>query len=703
MTRRNGVRLYFIVALTAFCLALQTYSGLAQEQTTAVTDSTTPEKQGKDTTATDKEKEEKAKAEQSYTIEPVVVTATKTATPLSEVTKSVSVVTNKDMETQQQTSVTQAVDIAPGVMVQNQGGPGQYSTVNIRGASSQYVQFQYNGFPLRDASDTQTSFQYLEGDLFGQSGINRIEVLNGTNSVLYGSSAIGGVVNIIPQRWQDGFSAQLMSEAGSHNTFIENGGFAYGQKDYYINFNPMYITTDGISNGGPNSYWYNNLGFTGGAGIKFGNNMALEVCNITSSSDLALTSVFPSLTAQHQLVVNQASPTDHVEGLFDLTGATFTQQVSSIWDYSIKGAYGSTERKYFEPQENFGATGSSNFDGTTNYIEMQHNIHATDWLTLTGGFDYDGASYDNRVPTIKNYIWDGLYQTTNKDWFGYDLFGLAQMAFFDKSLFINGGLRFNDHEDFQSKVVEEVSAAYIFKKTGTKIHSAFGTGYRTPSLYEIYGGYVSPVTGQVVTVGNPKLIPEESTSYDAGVTQPFLNNKLNIGITWFHIDFDNQIIYDGFTNQYVNANIGKTSGIEAKVEAKPCKYLSLTAAYTNAYSQYQAVNSNEWTRLEYWPINTFSFIGTVYPIDRLSISFKVLWEGDRIVPLFDPSFNEIRWVEPSDTRLDIITTYKLLKNYEHIHDIDIFFKITNLLDTHYTESGYQAPGRWFWGGVKMVF
>ena len=181
------MRLYFIVALTAFCLALQTYSGLAQGQTTAVTDSTTPEKQGKDTTATDKEKEEKAKAEQSYTIEPVVVTATKTATPLSEVTKSVSVVTNKDMETQQQTSIPEALDIVPGVMVQNQGGPGQYSTVNIRGASSQYVQFQYNGFPLRDASDTQTSFQYLEGDLFGQSGINRIEVLNGTNSVLYGS------------------------------------------------------------------------------------------------------------------------------------------------------------------------------------------------------------------------------------------------------------------------------------------------------------------------------------------------------------------------------------------------------------------------------------------------------------------------------------------------------------------------------------
>ncbi len=695
------MRLYLIVVLTACCLAIQTYSCPAQEQTTAATDSVAPEKQGKDTTAMDREEEEKAKAEQQYTIEPVVVTATRTETPLSEVTKSVSVVTNKDMETQQEVSIPEAIDTAPGVMVQNQGGPGQSSYVNIRGVGSKEVQFQYNGFPLRDSADFDSSFQLLDNGLFGQIGINRIEVLNGTNSVLYGSSAIGGVVNIIPQRWQDGFNATVMSEMGSHNTFIENAGFAYGQKDYYINFNPMYITTDGISNGGPNSYWYNNMGFTGGAGIKFGDNMALEVCNISSSSDLALSSVLPSLNARNQLIANQASPTDHVEALFDLTGVTFSQQVSSIWDYSIKGAYGSTERQYFYPSTD--VPGATNYGGATNYVEMQHNIHATDWLTLTGGIDYDGATYSDRQPTYNDlFQWTGLYQSNNKDWFGYDLFGQAQMAFFDKSLFLTGGLRFNDHEDFQSKVVEEVSAAYIFKKTGTKIHSAFGTGYRTPSLYQLYGG-APGLTGQIVSVGNPNLVPETSTSYDVGVTQPFLNDKLNMGITWFHIDYDNQIIFNDLTYQYQNASIGKTEGVEAKMEAKPCKYFSLTAAYTYANSQYKPNSSSDWTRLPDWPMDTFTFIGTVYPTERLSMSLKVLWEDDRIVPLYNPSFNEVLWKEPGDVRVDLITTYKILKNYKHVNDIDVFMKIANLFDEHYTEDGYQMPGRWFYGGVKMAF
>jgi vitamin B12 transporter len=695
------VRLYIIVALTAFCLLSQAHSIFAQDQGTTGTAAAAAaeEKQQKEK----KEKEEKAKGEQQYNVEPVVVTATRTEVPLSEATKDINVVTNKDMQTLQQVSIPEVLDTVPGVQLQNQGGPGQYSNLNIRGAGSQYVQFQYNGFPLRDAIDTQTSFQYLENDLFGQSGINRIEILNGTNSVLYGSSAIGGVINIIPQKWQTGFTGGLMTEMGPHATFVENGGVAYGQDNYFINLNPTYITTNGLSNGGPNSYWYNNFSFNGGAGIKFGNNMSLEVCNLISTSDMALSSITPSLNAQHQLITNQASATDHVEGLFNLTGLALKQQVSPTWDYSVKYAFGSTERQYYQPDFNGGAPGSSNFDGNTNYLEMQHNIHATDWLTLTGGVDFDEASYANRLPVVNNFVWNGSYTTTNVDWFGCDLFGLAQTAFFDKSLLINAGLRFNDHQNFQSKVVEEASAAYIFKQTGTKIHTAFGTGYRTPSLYEIYGGYVNPANGQTVTIGNPNLRPEESTSYDIGITQPLFDNKLNIDVTGFHMDFDHIIVYDGFANQYVNGDVGKTTGIEAKIQAKPCKYFSIGASYTYAFAQYKPNNTSDWTRVNYWPMDTLAFIGTVYPMDRLSVSVKVLWEGNRIIPLYDPSFNEVYWREPSDVRVDMITTYKILKNYRCLSDIDLFFKITNLTDTNYTEAGYQMPGRWFWGGVKMAF
>lgn len=689
------MRRYLIVFFVVLGMAMQTCPGLAQEQGATAAGSVAPDKPESDSKTVDQKKEEKAKSDSTYAIDPVVVTATRTETPLSETTKSIDVVTQKDMETQQQTFMPETLGTVPGVMFQSEGGPGQYSNINIRGAGSQHVQFQYNGIPLRDAADTQNTLQYFTEDLYGGSGINRIEVLRGTNSALYGSAAMGGVVNIIPQKWKQGFSAELRNEMGQHNTFIENGSLSYGEDKYYINFNPMYINSDGITNGGPNGYWYNNLGFTAGGGVKFGDNMALEVSNVTYSSDLALSSVSPSLDALHQLIKNQASADEHRESMLTLTGLNFTQQVSPCWDYTIKGAYGNTERHYFWSKTD---GDQSNYDGTTTYIEMQHNVHATDWLTMTMGFDYDGATYEGREP---RNVSQKIYQDYNENWFGYDLFGQAQMAFFDKSLLFTGGLRFNDHEKFDPKVVGELSAAYIFKPTGTKLHTAFGTGYRTPSLYEIYGGYL--YNGQVITIGNPDLKPEESTSYEVGITQPFWNDRIKVGVTWFHIDFDNLIIFDGFNYKYMNAQVGESEGIEAKVEAKLCKYLALGAAYTYAHSRYKATDADAWARTNYWPMNTFSFIGTVYPIDRLSLSFKVSWEGDKIVPLYDTSYNKVLWNESGSTRLDLAATYKLVKNYKRVSDIDIFMRVENLLDEDYTESGYTMPGRWIYGGIKMAF
>lgn len=688
------MRRYLIVFFVVLGMAMQTGPVLAQEQGATAAGSVVPDKQESDSKTTDQEKGEKAKTDSTYAIDPVVVTATRTETPLSETTKSIDVVTQKDMETQQQTFMPETLNMVPGVMFQSEGGPGQYSNINIRGAGPQHVQFQFNGIPLRDSADTQNTLQYFTGDLFGGGGINRIEVLRGTNSGLYGSAAMGGIVNIIPQKWQQGFMAAIRSEMGEHNTFIENANLAYGTDKYYFNINPMYINTDGITNGGATGFWYHNMGFTGGAGIKFGDNMALEVSNVTYSNDLAL-GTSPSLNAQHQLITNQAYSDQHREGLLTMTGLTFRQQVSPCWDYSIKGAYGSTERHYFWSDT---PGNQSNYDGTTTYIEMQHNVQATDWLTLTMGFDYDGATYEGREPQD---VSTQTYQDYNEDWFGYDLFGQAQLAFFDKSLLFTGGLRFNDHEKFDSKVVGDLSAAYIFKPTGTKLHTAFGTGYRTPSLYEIYGGYY--YGGQVITIGNPDLKPEESTSYEVGVTQTFLNDKLSVGVTWFHIDFDNLIIFDGFNYKYMNANVGETEGIEAKMEAKLCKYFSLGAAYTYANSRYKEKDTSAWARTNYWPRNTFAIIGTAYPIDKLTMSFKVTWEDDKIVPLYDTSYNQVLWKESGNVRLDMATTYKLVKNYKRVSDIDLFLRIENLLDEDYTESGDSMPGRWIYGGIKMSF
>ena len=689
------MRFFRIIVLTAFFVALQLFPGFAQERQSAFADSTKQEEREDKAKTRAKDKEQEVDVQQAYSVDPVVVTATRTATPMSEVTKSIDVLSQKELDNQQQIFFPEALSEIPGVMFQQQGGLGQYANIDIRGAGSQHVQFQFNGLPLRDAADTQNTLQYFTENLFGGNGLSRIEVLKGTNSTLYGSAAMGGVVNIITKKWQQGFSAELRSMGGEHNSFLQSGSFSYGEDRYYVNVNPTYVTTDGAKNGGQYGYYFDNAGFTAGGGVKIGDRMALEFTNMTYSSDLALSAVSPSLDAQHNLIVNQASKDEHRESLITLTGLNFSHQVSNLWDYTVKGAYGMTERHYFWSSTE---GDRSNYDGTTTYVEMQHNIHAADWLTLTMGFDYDGATYNGREPKdVANQI----FQDYNQSWFGYDLFGQAQLAFFDKSLFFTGGLRFNDHERFDSKVVWETSAAYIFKPTGTKIHTAFATGYRTPSLYEIYGGYLW--NGQVITIGNENLKPEESMSYEAGVTQSFLDNRLTAGVTWFHIDFDDLITYDGLNNKYMNANKAKTDGVEAKIEANLSKYFTLGAAYTYAYAKNKESEASDWALRNYWPKNTFAIIGTAHPIDRLTVSVKVSWEDNKIVPLYDPNFNQILWKEKSNTRVDVASTYKLLKNYKQLEILTYSCgsKTSSMKIT--PNPDIRCSGRCVYGGIRMAF
>jgi vitamin B12 transporter len=625
------------------------------------------------------------------TLDPVVVTATRTETPVSQLTKSLSVVSAGEMEELQQPYLPELIDNTPGVFMRRQGGPGQWTSISIRGAGSQHVLYQYNGIPLRDAADTQSTLQYFIEDLYGGSNLSQVEILRGTNSVLHGSQAMGGVINMVPEKWMKGFGAELRSEAGAHNTFIENGRLSYGGDRFYIDINPMYVRTDGERNGGQYDYFYENKGLTAGAGMKFGEGMTLEFTSLYSDSDVALSQVSPSLDAKGNLIKNTADKDKHREGLLSQYGMAFTHRVSSLWDYGIKGAYGETERHYFWSA----ASGNqSNYDGDTTYLETQHNVHPADWLTLTLGADYDKADYHGQEPRNPNA---GNYTPVfyDHDWDTWDLFAQGQFKFLDESLLFNLGGRHNNHEVFDSKTVGEFSAAYIVKPWKTKFHGHVGTGYRTPSLYEVYGGYLS--RGNLITIGNPNLQPEESVSYDLGVEQGFMEGKFTLGLTWFRIDFDDLIIYDTTINKYKNATEATTEGFEASLNLKPCEWFKLGAAYTYADAEYKDNVTGNWLQKEYLPQNKISATATFMPVDGLNATLRLVWQDEKIVPLYDPNFRTVRWEEPSAVTVDASVSYRFLKHYE------VWLRAENLLDKEYSEGGYTMPGTWVYAGLKLTF
>ncbi|NLI82320.1 MAG: TonB-dependent receptor [Deltaproteobacteria bacterium] len=628
---------------------------------------------------------------ETESLEPVVVTATRLEEPVSQATKSIGVVTAADRNEQQQYFLPQLLDDEPGVFTIRNGGPGQFSSISIRGAGTQHTQFQYNGFPLRDAADTQSTLQYLLQDLYSGSNLKQVEILKGTQSTLYGSQAMGGVVNIIPQKWKRGFGCEFRSEVGDHNTFLENGRVYYGQDRFYLDINPLFVHTDGDRNGGRHDYFYDNLGFLGGAGVKFGPGMALEFSSLYYDSDLAMSEVVPGLDSRGRLIKNLADPHAHREGLLQQYGLSFTHEVNPCWDYRLKGAYTGTERHYFW-SDNRGD--QSDYDGSTNYLEMQHNIHTTPWLTLVVGANYEHAYYDGREP-LDPFFGDYTPVSFEEDWDVWDIFGGANVKLFDESLLISGGGRYNHHQVFDPKFVGEASAAYLFKPWGTKIHAAFGTGYRTPSLYETYGGYL--FLGRLVTIGNQDLKPEESTSFEAGIDQSFFNDKITLGFTWFHTDFEDLIIFDGFENKYMNASQAKSEGFETYVGFKPFSCLRFHTAYTYVDAQYEDFRGERWVRREYLPKHKVSTTATIVPLEPLTVALRLNWLDTKIVPLYDPFFNRVRWKEPSRWTVDASLTYRFYKECE------LWVRAENLFDTHYSESGYTMPGQWFYGGVKFRF
>lgn len=627
----------------------------------------------------------------TQTAEDIVVTASRSETSIEETTKSIDVVDTADREDLQQYFLPELLDNEPGVVLRSLGGLGQWSNLSIRGAGSQYTQFQYNGMPLRDAADTQSTLQYFIEDMYSGSNLDRVEILKGTNSTLYGSQAMGGVVNIIPKKWQSGPSAEWRNEVGPNNTYIGNARVSYGKENYYVDFNPMYITTDGESYGGPNSYNYDNTGATFGGGVKPTDNSSLEFSGIFSDSDLTLGST-PSLDANGNLVKNQAYADQHREGQLYQLGLNWNQTVSSLWDYTLKGSQGATERHYFWSNTN---GDQSNYDGETSYLEMQHNLHVSEWLTLNLGADYEKSVYEGQEPQDK-YSGDYTPVSFDESWGNKDAFTQAQFALMDRSLFINLGGRYNDHDEFDGEAVWETSAAYLVKATGTKIHAHLGTGYRTPGLYEIYGGYLSG--GTLVTVGNPDLQPEESIGYELGVDQSFVDGKVKVGATYFATQFDDMIIFDSLDYRYENATEGENSGVETYIRVQPWKVVKFDLAYTYIDSRYKAdADATDWTRKEYLPRNMVDFIVTFYPMDKLTLAVDVKWQDEKIVPLYDASWSKVRWQEDDVTTVNLSTTYKALQN------MDLFARIDNLFDADYTESGYCMPGLSVYGGVKLHF
>ena len=602
----------------------------------------------------------------------VVVSANKMETAVSEVASSVSTVTEEELEARQNRNLVDVLQHMPGIFLTTQEGPAGMNGLSIRGADSTYTQLRYDGFPLREAADTNSGFSSFYSSLnLAPGSIGRIEVLKGSQGTLYGSSAMAGVVSIYSaKKWDSGFHASLDVAGGSWGTFRTAAQLSYGYDKCYVNFAPNFVTSDGHK-----GIWYDQGGFTLGAGLRLSEKTTVELSTLFSSYKNAAYDS-QTLDASGKWVSQKALDDDryHNKGNYLLTGLTLTHEVNDIWSVQGKAAFTNSDR------ESLGMWGDSEYLSHGSFFELINTVRPLDNLTLVAGAEYEAQSMELKENRVR------VQDKSAGDFSGY---AKGLLSFLDKKLNLSAGGRFNKHDDFSSHSTWELGLSYAFE-TDTRVFGRVATGYRTPSLYQRFGG-------GMYYVGNANLKPETSLGFEAGVEQSFWDNKVVFSATVFSTDYDDKLTgvcvdAERWLYAYENTDEAKVRGFELGMNLQPHEKVRIEAAYTHSSSK-QKASGGDWVHGSQMPDDKISATLSVMPMEKMEVSLMARWEDRRLLNVYGVGFVEE----------DAFFTMDFAASYDITESLRIYARINNILDEDYTVRGWEMPGINAMAGVRYTF
>ena len=619
--------------------------------------------------------------EKEVTLEQVVVTATRIETPIEEIASSVMVISSHEIERKQKATVLEVLKGLPGLDVVQNGGVGGTTSIFIRGANSEHTLVMIDGVEVNDSISPGRSYDFAHLTV---DNIERIEVIRGPQSTLYGSDAIGGVVHIITKKGEGKPKFFLSAEGGTYTTFRESTGVSGGNKWINYSLNLSRFDTDGISAASKKDGNYERDGYK---------NTSLSTrLGFTPMENLDIDFILRYVNAKTELDnfggVGGDDP-NHVQEskqFFFKTQARFSL-FDQRWVQKLGFAFNDYDRNIKnkkDPQHPFDSE-RGHYDGQFLKFDWQHNLQLHKTNILIVGFEYEEEEGKSK------YYWESLWgpgesvfpeKTANiKGYYIQD-----QIKLWDR-LFATLGIRIDDHSRFGTETTYRIAPAYLVKETDTKIKGTFGTGFKAPSLYQLF----APAT-LWGPIGNKNLKPEKSKGWDFGVEQNLLKNKVTLGATYFRNDFEDLIQFD-WGQGYVNIAKAKTEGVELFASAKPIDDLTLRINYT--YTDTQDKTTDE--ALIRRPKNKIGFDLNYRFLNNGNVNLGVVYVGKR--DDLDFSTSPSRRV-----KLDQYALVNLAVSYDITKNFQLFGRVENLLDKEYEEAkGFGTPGLSFFGGMKLSF
>lgn len=455
--------------------------------------------------------------------EPVIVTATRTPVSESETLASVTVLTRSDIERVQATSVPQLLQGLAGLDVSTNGGPGTYAAVFMRGTESDHVLVLVDGVKINSATAGTASIQDIPVEQ-----IERIEVVRGPRSGLYGSEAIGGVIQIFTKRGGGPLTPTMMLSAGSDHTYRAGVGVSGGGENTWFSASASYFDTDGFNacSGRPfpngagcfthesdRDGYRNSAGALRG-GMRFDNGAVLDLSWLRTKGDSNYDGTFQN---QSKTVV-------------ETLGGKFSFSPLDIWKVNLAAGHSTEDSNNYKD-----GTFSSRFDTTRDSFSFQNDIQVGARQLLTLGYDYENDKVGSSVD----------YPVTSRDNNGVFAQYLGTFGPQEVQLTLRG----DDNEQFGNHTTGSATWGYTFGPA-LRLFATYGTAFKAPTFNELYFPFY----------GNPDLKPEKSRSVELGLSGTAPVGRWTLSVYQTHVD--ELIAYDANLFTANNIDEARITGLE---------------------------------------------------------------------------------------------------------------------------------------------
>ncbi len=601
------------------------------------------------------------------TAAPVAVSPSGIVTPVASVASAITIVTDKDIATQQYRTAPDILSTVPGLNVVQTGGPGGQANVFIRGTNANHTKLLIDGIDVGDVTNANGAFDFAH---LLAADIQQFEVLRGPQSGLYGSDAIGGVISVITRKGDGPARATASIETGSYQTFNQSAGISGSQDNFNYAVNVAHLHAGDV----PVTPWQLLPAGQKAIGNAYDNVTASTKLGVDLNEAWTLNSVVRYTDATLLFTGDSGFP-----GVPDAAQSNHTVHQLATREEAVWSLLGGRIRNYFGVNYvndwSSDLTAGNPVAAVASGERIKYDWHAVTELAPRNNLVVGLAQQTERLKTA-----DLSAENGNKAGF------VELQSEFAKRLFLVASLRNDVNDQFGAHGTWRVAPAVVLPFTETKLKASYGTGFKAPTLSQLYQDFPA-----FNFFANPNLRPEESSGYDAGFEQPLFEDRIRFGSTYFHNSITNLINFNATFTSYANVGLATTEGTENFVQARLSDRLVLRADYTFT----RAVDAATGQQLLRRPKEKWSGTAVWTSLDALTLSATVLRVSDWLDVSRDGMTTAL--VAPGYTIVNLRGDYALSDQ------VKLFGRIDNLFNRHYQNpTGFLAPGLGVYGGIRVA-